>query len=75
MLKNKKKYRNSGQALIEYLLVMLFLIGFSVKIVGSFSDFFRDSMGNLGHVLTLNLLVGVCEEDCFFSGFKNGPKN
>lgn len=65
----------SGQALIEYMFVMLFIIGVSVKLVGSFSDFFRDSMGNLGHVLTLNLMVGTCEKDCFFKGYKNGYKN
>lgn len=64
----------SGQALIEYMFVMLFIIGISVKLVGSFTDFFRDSMGNLGHVLTLNLMVGVCADDCFFSNYKNGYK-
>jgi hypothetical protein len=63
-----------GQALVEYMFVMLFIIGISVKLVGSFTDFFRDSMGNLGHVLTLNLMVGVCADDCFFSNYKNGYK-
>lgn len=63
-----------GQAAIEYLLIMAFVVGLTVKTVGSFSDFFRDSMGNLGDVLTRNLLVGVCPKDCFFAGFKNGPK-
>ena len=63
-----------GQALIEYMFVMLFIIGVSVKLIGSFTDFFRDSMGNLGHVLTMNLMVGVCSDDCFFAGYKNGSK-
>ena len=42
--------------------------------VTGFSDFFRDSFGNLGHALSINLNVGVCEKDCFFGGYKNGYK-
>lgn len=64
--------KNSGQALVEYMFLLLFIIGISVKLVGSFSDFMRDSFGNLGHVLTTNLTTGVCKSQCFFSGYKNG---
>lgn len=68
------RLNSKGQALVEYMFVMLFIIGVSVKLIGSFTDFFRDSMGNLGHVLTMNLMVGVCSDDCFFAGYKNGSK-
>jgi hypothetical protein len=53
---------------------MIFIISISIKMVGGFSDFMRDSVGNLGHVLTMNLTVGVCKEQCFFGGYRNGPK-
>lgn len=64
--------KSSGQALIEYLFVMIFVIMLSVKIVGIFTDFMRDSMGNLGHVLSAYLTTGVCEEKCFFGRYRNG---
>lgn len=66
-------FRNhSGQALVEYLLLVVFMLLLTVKLVGSFSTFMRDSMGNLGHVLTMNLTTGVCAEECFFSSYRNG---
>lgn len=61
-----------GQALIEYLMVLVFISLIAGKMVTTFSDFFRDSLGNLGHVLTINLNVGVCKKECFFAGYKNG---
>ena len=70
----KYQIKNKGQALVEYLLVVVFLIMISAKLVGGFTGFMRDSIGNLGHVLSLNLSVGVCPKDCFFSGYKNGYK-
>lgn len=61
-----------GQATVEYLLLLVFLITISLQLVGSFTDFMADNMGNLGHVLSYNLSVGVCDEECFFSSFNNG---
>lgn len=61
-----------GQALVEYLLLLVFLVVISSKIVGTFTDFMSDSFGNLGHAMTVNLTVGVCAEECFFAGYKNG---
>ena len=66
--------KHSGQALIEYLLIVAFLVLFTSKLASNFTDFMRGSIGNLGHVMTLNLTVGVCERDCFFGGYKNGFK-
>ena len=71
-MKSNFTVRSFGQATIEYLFVMIFLVLVSIKLVGAFSDFMRDSVGNLGHVLTMNLTTGVCKKDCFFSNYKNG---
>ena len=62
----------SGQAAVEYILLVAFLMTLSLKLVGGFSDFMSESIGNLGHVLTYNLTVGVCEKECFYSNYKNG---
>lgn len=72
MCKPSKCLTEYGQATIEYLFVMVFIISISIKMIGAFSEFMRDSVGNLGHVLSMNLTVGVCKEQCFYSGFKNG---
>jgi hypothetical protein len=66
--------KNSGQAMIEYLLLVVFLLLLSLKMVGGFTDFMRDSIGNLGHVLSVNLTTGICKEECFFDGYRNGFK-
>ena len=72
MRKSVIHLKNRGQATIEYLFVMVFIISISIKMVGAFSEFMRDSVGNLGHVLSMNLTVGVCKDQCFYGGFKNG---
>jgi hypothetical protein len=69
-----KCIRDKGQALVEYLLLVVFLIILSSKLVTGFTDFMRESVGNLGHVLSVNLTVGVCPRDCFFGGYRNGYK-
>ena len=69
-MKSRFTVRSFGQATIEYLFVMIFLVLVSIKLVGAFSDFMRDSVGNLGHVLTMNLTTGVCQKDGFFSNYK-----
>jgi len=66
------KTKSKGQAAVEYLFVLVFMVLIAAKIVTRFNDFFRDSVGNLGHVLSRNLTVGICPSECFFSGYKNG---
>lgn len=66
---------NTGQALIEFIFVLLFAIFFTTKTVSFVGDFMRDSFGNMAHVLSMNLAVGVCKEDCFFGGYSNGYNN
>ena len=63
----------SGQALVEYVCLLAFLIILSTKLVNGFTDFMRGSVGNLGHVMSLNLSTGVCPKNCFFRAYKNSP--
>ena len=65
---------NRGQALVEYLFLVAFLIILGTKLVGGFTGFMRESVGNLGHVLSVNLATGVCPVNCFFGEYKNGSK-
>lgn len=65
-------FTSRGQATIEYLFLLVFIVGLTYKMVGGFTSFMTDSIGNLGHVLSYNLTVGVCAEECFYSGYKNG---
>lgn len=72
-MKRHHKLNRAGQALVEYLFALMFITIISTKMIGAFSDFMRDSFGNLAHVLTLNLMTGACKSQCFWYGYKNGP--
>lgn len=61
-----------GQATVEYIFILAFVLLLGVKITNVFSGFFRDSMGGVGHVLSTNVTVGVCPSECFYAGFANG---
>ena len=63
---------NRGQALVEYILVVAFLLTITLQLVRGFTGFMTNTLGNLGHVLSYNLSVGVCESECFYSSYKNG---
>jgi hypothetical protein len=63
-----------GQAAVEYLFVLVFMILLSTQILSRFTGFFRDSIGNLAHVLSTNLTVGICPTKCFYGGYRNGFK-
>ena len=66
------KVSNAGQAAVEYIFILLFSVMLMVKIVDVLSGFVGGSVGNLGHVLSVNLRVGVCKTHCWFGGYKNG---
>ena len=66
------KLNCSGQATVEYIFILAFVVLLGFKITNLFSTFFRDSMGGVGHALSTNLTVGVCPSDCFFAGYVNG---
>lgn len=61
-----------GQATIEYLFLLAFVITLTVKMVSGFSNFMGSTVTNLGHVLTYTLSTGVCSEECFYPGHRNG---
>jgi hypothetical protein len=70
-MKSKRKRSQAGQALVEYVFIFLFSVMLIGKAVQMFSEFFRDSMGNLGHVVSMNLMTGVCPENCWYDGYRN----
>jgi len=61
-----------GQATVEYIFILAFALILGLKISNIFTDFFRKSMGNIGHVLSTNVTVGVCPQECYFAGYVNG---
>lgn len=68
------KKSKSGQALIEYI-ILLAVVGFiSTNAVKKLGSFLAQSSGNLSYVLSVHLSVGVCKENCFFSGYENGQE-
>jgi hypothetical protein len=66
--------KSRGQATVEYIFILAFAIFLGLKVTDKFTGFFRDSMGSVGHVLSTNLIVGVCPRECFFAGYHNGFK-
>jgi len=66
------KSKTAGQATVEYVFILAFAFFLGFKITNIFTGFFRDSMGSVGHVLSQNLTVGVCPNNCFFNGYVNG---
>ncbi|MBL7665562.1 MAG: hypothetical protein JNM93_10555 [Bacteriovoracaceae bacterium] len=61
----------SGQALLEYVLVLVFITSTGYLFLGKFTQFVSSSVGNLNHILSINLKTGVCETECYFKGYKN----
>ena len=64
--------KQSGQALVEFVLVLIFALIFTGKIAGFVADFTKDTFGNFAHVLSINLTTGTCPTECFFTRYKNG---
>lgn len=64
--------KSRGQATVEYIFLLAVIVFLAFKLVATFTTFFRDSVGNVGHVLSTHLNVGVCARGCFFGGYKNG---
>ncbi len=65
---------NLGQALLEYLLLLVFGVIVASNLAQTLSESTGEKVGNLTHYLSESLTTGVCERDCFFSGYKNGKK-
>lgn len=69
-----KHLRTCGQATVEYIFILAFAIFIARFALLEFRGFFIDTMGNVGHVLSTNLIVGVCKSECFFERYINGQK-
>jgi len=70
----KKKSRERGQALIEYLLIFSFMTFITISMVKGLGKTLFKTVGYLGYELTEQLTVGVCSQYCFFSSYKNSEK-
>lgn len=61
----------NGQATVEYIFILAFAVILGFNVVNKFTDFFRDTMGGVSHVLSTHLTVGVCPTECWFAGYMN----
>ena len=68
----KCKKTSRGQAVIEYLFMLIFISLIGIKLIQGLSAFMFESIGGLGHVLNVHLSVGVCKESCFNNSYVNG---
>jgi hypothetical protein len=64
----------NGQATVEYIFILAFAIFLGSNFILSYSEFFSNSIGNISHVLSTNLIVGVCPSECWFAGYENSYK-
>lgn len=65
------KLNNFGQATVEYIFILAFAVILGFNVINKFTDFFKDSMGGVSHVLSTHLTVGVCRNECWFNGYDN----
>ena len=68
---NKREAKDLGQATIEYLFVIIFVMFLGVQFFQYLGLFVGNSVGGLGYQLTNHLATGVCPSNCFFDGFVN----
>jgi len=61
----------SGQAVVEYLLVFLFVTFMAWWFFNNGGRYLDDSIGGLGYALSAELTTGVCERSCYFYDYVN----
>jgi hypothetical protein len=66
-----RRLNESGQAVIEYLIVFSFMALIGLNLMKSLGTFMSGTASGLGYALTQQLATGVCKEYCFFTGYKN----
>ncbi len=69
-----KRLNESGQAVIEYLIIFSFMALIGLNMMKSLGSFMSGTAAGLGYALTQQLASGVCRKDCFYDGFKNQKK-
>ncbi len=62
---------NSGQAFLEYLLMLVFGVLIASNLFLYASESISSNFGRLAHELSNNLSTGSCAQDCFFAGYEN----
>ena len=73
-MNSSKNNPNSGQALVEYILIFAFMAFLAIGMVKGLGKTLTTSIGYIGYELTEQFTIGVCKEDCFFNGFNNQAK-
>jgi len=63
--------KSCGQATVEYIFILAFAVMLGFQFTNRFTEFFRDSLGSVGHVLSTHLTTGMCKQDCWYEGYKN----
>ncbi len=63
---------HSGQAVIEYLLVVIFMTLLAIAMVKSFNEVMNQTVGSLSVSITKELSTGVCSKNCYYPGYFNG---
>lgn len=66
--------KSGGQALVEYILILVVIALIAVKFLNSLSKAMGEGMGALATNLSNELTTGVCSRECFSDAFKNGHK-
>lgn len=64
-------FNERGQAIMEYLMIILFIAFLSVKMVTAYNKILDTTFKSLAKVLTQHLNIGVCESRCFSDGYQN----
>ena len=64
--------QDTGQAVVEYIIVFAFLALISLAMARFIGGFMGNVASSLGYQLSIHLSAGVCPRDCFFEGFQNG---
>ena len=67
-----RRKSDSGQATIEYLFVLLFLMFISWQFFKFVGLIVGNQIGGLGYELSNHLATGVCKKNCLYTGFENG---
>ena len=64
-------YYKRGQAMVEYLLIFSLAALIGINMIKGLAGYVDTSISTFGNVISKHLAVGVCENDCYFSGYLN----
>ena len=67
----KTSIDDKGQALVEYLLVLIIVAGIGTLMVKGMVGYFGTTLTSFSYILTKELSVGVCQNDCLTNSYIN----